>query len=255
MPDGSILLMAWHDHKLRKIDPASGHVWVVGGAGPGFAGDGGPVASALFKQPSALAVDEAANIYIVDQQNLRVRRIDGQTRVISSIVGNGTAGAAGDGGPATAAQLNLQLGSNPEPSGGIAYSAGTLYISDTENNRVRKVVLATGVIDTLAGTGGFGYAGDGGPAAQALLAHPRGLAIGPEGDLYVADTENGAIRAIELAGGSIRTVVGTGELGLDGDGRLAIATRLDRPFKVSFDPDGNLYVADTLNSRYLRVAR
>jgi DNA-binding beta-propeller fold protein YncE len=256
LADGSILLTAWHNHKLRKINPQTGQVTLIGGGGAGFAGDGAAVAGALFKQPSHVAFDDQQNYYLLDQQNLRIRRIDGQSSVITSVAGDGTQGYAGDNGPALQAKLNWKIGENPEPSGGLAFKAGVLYIADTENNRIRKLDLATGIISALAGTGTAGYSGDGGPAAQAALFHPRDLEIGPEGDLYVADTDNNCVRAIDLATGTIRTVVGTGENGLDPDeGRLATETKLSRPFGIDFDPQGNLFVSDSLNSRILRVAR
>jgi len=256
LSDGSMLLMAWHNHKLRKVDPKTGQVWVVSGSGAGFSGDGGPASAATYKQPSHMAFDEQENVYILDQQNLRVRKIDAQTRIITTIAGTGTAGFAGDEGQALTAQLNFKIGDNPEPSGGLAYRAGMLYVSDSENSRIRRIDLATGIITTIAGTGQGGYSGDDGPATQAMLFRPRDLEIGPEGDLYITDTDNGRIRAINLTSGVIRTVVGTGTLGLDpDDDRLATDTQLNRPFGIDFDPKGNLYVSDSLNSRILRVAR
>jgi len=256
MPDGMITLVAWHNHKLRRIDPDTGRVWTECGAGPGFAGDGGPVEKALFKQPSHVTVDEQQNVYILDQQNERIRKIDAQTQTISTVVGNGTKGYAGDAGPALQAQLNFAVGDNPEPSGGLAYSNGVLYIGDTENHRIRRVDLASGMITTIAGTGQAGYAGDGRPATQAQLYHPHALAFGPEGDLYVADTDNGSVRAIDLQTNEIRTVAGTGTSGYDRhEGQLATKTQLNRPFGINFDPDGNLYVSDTNNSRIVKVTR
>jgi sugar lactone lactonase YvrE len=229
---------------------------VLSGSAAGFAGDGGLAPAALYKQPSRVALDEQQNMYIVDQQNQRIRKIDGQTNMITTVVGSGVQGYGGDSGPALAAQLNFKIGDNPEPSGGIVYRPGTLYISDTENNRVRKVDLQSGVITTIAGTGEGGYSGDGGPAAQAKVLHPRDLEIGPEGDLYIADTDNGRIRAIDLTSGTIRTVAGTGELGLDhNEDMAATGVKLNRPFGIDFDPEGNLYISDSLNSRILRVAR
>jgi len=157
---------------------------------------------------------------------------------------------------ATMAMLGFEAGSNPEPSGGLVISGRNLYIADTLNHRIRVVDLDTGMIDTFAGTGTEGFSGDGGPAAQAEINHPRDLEIGPEGDLYIADTDNSRIRAINLTDGNIRTVAGTGQLGLDPDeGRLATDTALARPFAIEFDPDGNLYISDTINSRIVRVAR
>jgi sugar lactone lactonase YvrE len=154
------------------------------------------------------------------------------------------------------AMLNFEAGSNPEPSGGLAITGNTLYVSDTLSNRIRGIDLAAGTIDNVAGTGTAGFSGDGGPATAAELSAPRDLEIGPEGDLYVADTDNNRIRAIDLATGAIRTVAGTGELGLDpDDDRLALDTKLARPFAIDFDPDGNLYISDTINSRIVKVTR
>jgi DNA-binding beta-propeller fold protein YncE len=256
LADGTIMLAAWHNHKLRKVDPVTGNVELIGGAGPGFKGDGALVSGALFKQPSRFAFDESENMYLIDQQNLRVRRVDAATQMITTVVGSGTQGFSGDDGPALLAQLNFKIGDNPEPSGGLVYTHDTLYISDTDNSRIRKVDLATQVITTIAGTGDPGFSGDGGPATAAQLYHPRDLEIGPEGDLYVADTDNSRVRAIDLRTNQIRTVVGTGDFGFDvEDAKPAIETKLNRPFGIDFDPSGNLYVSDTLNSRILRVAK
>jgi len=256
LADGSILVMAWHNHKLRKIDPTSGQVWLVSGGGAGYAGDGGPPAKALYKQASRIALGDDQSVYIVDQQNERIRKIDGPTQIMSTIAGTGAQGFAGDGGQALQAKLNFEVGDNPEPSGGIAFLNNQLFIADTESSRIRRIDLQTQVITTIAGTGVEGYAGDGGPASNALLFHPRDLEIGPEGDLYVADTDNGVVRAINLTSGEIRTVAGTGQLGLDRDeARLATDTKLNRPFGIDFDPSGNLYISDSLNSRILKVAQ
>lgn len=209
----------------------------------------------LFRQVQDASFDEDGNIYLVDQQNARVRRIDA-SGVIDTIAGDGMPGYQGDGGPATMAQFSWARGSNPNPSGGIVYHAGKLYISDTEQDVIRVMDLAAGTIDGFAGTGTGGYSGDGGPAKSAQLNAPRDLEIGPEGDLYFADTDNSVVRAISLSSGEIRTVVGTGDLGLDDeDGLPARETKLRRPFGIAFDPDGNLYVMDTLNARIVKVAK
>lgn len=253
--DGSVVLVAWHNHKLLTIDPDTGWVKVVCGKGAGFAGDGGPASGALFKQPNDATFDDDGNLYIADQQNFRIRRIDTQDQ-IDTIAGVGTQGDSGDGGPALDAEFSWAAGSNPNPSGGILHHDGKLYIADTEAHRVRVLDLDTMIVDALAGTGEKGFAGDGGPAIDALLSGPRDLEIGPDGELYVADTDNGAVRAINLDDGTIRTAVGTGELGLDDEEQLsATETHLRRPFGIAFDPDGNLYVMDSLNERIVKVAR
>lgn len=171
-------------------------------------------------------------------------------------------GFDGDGGLAINAKLNFEAGSNPEPSGGLVFAGGKLYFSDTLSSRVRAIDMATGTIDTVVGTGTPAYSGDGGPAKAAAVNFPRDLEIGPEGDLYIADTDNSVIRAVDLTTGIIRTVAGTGEGGLDVDvdgnvidGRPATQTKLARPFGIEFDPAGDLYISDTINSRILKVKR
>ncbi|MCA9681949.1 MAG: hypothetical protein KC457_07115 [Myxococcales bacterium] len=247
--------MAWHNHKLLTVDTDSGHVEVVCGGGAGFAGDGGPAATGtLFKQPNDATYDDVGNLYIVDQQNWRIRRID-TDGIITTYAGAGTSGYSGDGGPAADAEFSWAAGSNPNPSGGILHHQGKLYVSDTEANAIRVIDLATGMIDAFAGTGEAGSAGDGGPAVAAQLRAPRDLEIGPDGDLYFADTDNSKIRAVDLETGIIRTVLGTGELGIEDDARVPVEeVVLRRPFGIAFDPEGNLYVMDTLNSRILKVA-
>jgi DNA-binding beta-propeller fold protein YncE len=256
LADGTILVMAWHNHKLRAIDPATGRVRILGGAGAGFRGDDGPLSMALFKQPKSLCLDADGNIYVGDQQNFRVRRIDADG-VITTIAGNGTGNRAGALGgediAATESPIDWEAGSNPEPSGGLVVVGRTMYLAETLRHRIRAIDLDTGMIRTFAGTGAAGYAGDGGPAIEARFDGPRELELGPDGDLYVADTDNNVIRAIDLDTGEVRTVVGTGGLGLGDNGLEATRTMLARPFGLEFDPDGNLYVMDTINSRILKV--
>ena len=254
LSDGTVLIMAWHNHKLRKVD-AAGRVSIVAGAGAGYFGDGVPARGALFKQPKALVVDAQDNMYILDQQNFRVRKLSA-AGVITTIAGNGMQASTGDGGPALMASLNFEAGSNPEPSGGLALKDGKLYIAETETHRLRVMDLTTNVISAFAGTGTQGFSGDDGPALQAQFFHPRDLEFGPDGRLYVADTDNSRVRAIDLATGVVTTVVGTSEAGLDAkDDLLATHTKLKRPFGIEFDGQGNLFVSDTINSRILRVAK
>ncbi len=253
LSDGTMLVMAWHNHKLRKIDKDTERVSIACGAGAGFSGDGSMAKGALLKQPKALEVDAQDNIYILDQQNFRVRKISA-SGVMSTIVGNGMQVSAGDNGPALMASLFLEAGSNPEPSGGLALRDGKLYISETLAHRIRMVDLTTNVITTVAGNGTGGFAD--GAVLEAQFDNPRDLEFGPDGRLYVADTDNNRIRAIDFAAGTVSTVAGTGELGLDEkDDLLATATKLKRPFAIEFDPAGNLYISDTINSRILRVAK
>lgn len=255
-PDGQVMLVAWHNHKLLNIDPDTHWVTVIAGGGAGFKGDGGPASGALMIQPNDATMDEEGNFYIVDQQNQRIRMID-TDGIINTIAGTGARNYKD--GPALEAEFLWEYGSNPNPSGNVVYHEGKLYISGTESHVIRMMdltVTGTVTVTTIAGTGEPGFSGDGGPALEAQLREPRDLEIGPDGDLYIADTDNGAVRAIDLDTMEIRTVVGTGELGLDEEENLpATETHLRRPFNIAFDPEGNLYVTDSLNARIVKVAK
>lgn len=226
--------------KFAQLADLSGTVRFVVGAAPKGAritGDGGPATAATLNFPSALAVDGVA-LYIADTMNHRVRRVDLRTGVIRTLAGTGQHRCSGDGGPATAATLN-------EPCALALDGKGSLFIADQSNNRVRRVDLESGLISTAAGTGESGYAGDGMPAVDASLAGPSGLAIGPDGALYIADTFNGRIRRIDPETGVISTVAGDG-----GEYRYSghpneFSTSLSRPYGIAVDAAGNVLITDS----------
>lgn len=256
--DGAVVLAAWHNHKLRQLDPDSGRVTVIAGGAPGFKGDGGPLQAAQFNQPKAIVFDAEGNLYVLDQRNQRVRKVapDGS---VSTIAGTGMSGMQGDGGPAESAQLSFQTGPNPQPSGALALDAqGRLYIGDGLNYCIRRVDFETGLIERIAGTGDEGYLGDGGPALDARIGEVRDLEFGPDGRLYVADADHHVIRAIDLDSGRIDTVAGSGdpEAGdARSEGSPALETSFNRPTGIAFDVEGNLYVADSFNNRIVKVWR
>jgi DNA-binding beta-propeller fold protein YncE len=255
MPDGKMTLVAWHNHKLRTYDPDTGLVVVTCGGPAGYAGDGGPAKMARLDQPSSLVVGSDGTQYIVDQRNQIIRTIaaDG---TVGTLAGTPMMlGFEGDGAEALKAKFHFPEGSNPRPGGGLALSEdeSVLYVSDTLNHRIRAIDLEDGTIETIAGTGDAGFAGDGGKALKAKLNFPRKLTLGPDGRLYVGDQDNDRIRAIDLDSGEIETVAGAGARGFSGDGLLPTETSLDRPTGVSFDDDGTMYVIDTFNSRVRRV--
>lgn len=255
LDDGTLLFAAWHNHKIREVDPVTGMVHVSCGRGPGFGGDGMPQGAATrFNQPSHMQRGPDGSIFLVDQRNQRIRRI-GPDGVLSTIAGTGMPGFSGDGGDPLMAQLAFEAGGNPEPSGGVAVgSDGRVYVSDSLNHRIRVIDLDANTIDTLAGTGSAGFSGDGGAATDAQLNTPRDLEIGPDGRLYFADTENNRIRAIDLSSGTIETVAGSGRMGnAEPDGLGALEIEMERPFGVAFDAEGALYVSDTYNSRVIRI--
>ncbi|MBM4073837.1 MAG: hypothetical protein FJ271_33705 [Planctomycetes bacterium] len=249
-PDGDIYFTAWHNHKIRRLDPSTGLVRTMGGRGPGYEGDGMTWDAVRFNQPKSLAFGPDGSMYVLDQRNQRVRKIspDG---AVSTIVGTGVAGFSGDGGAPELAQVNFETGPNPAPSGGLAIGPdGSLYIADGLNYRVRRVDFARNVIETIAGNGENGSAGDGGPALQSQLSTVADLEFGPDGRLYMADTMNHCIRALDLTTGTIAMVWdGKDEgPGLKGGQRI-----LNRPLGIAFDSQGHLYIVDTFNSRILRV--
>jgi PKD repeat protein len=228
---------------------------IVGG-GAGGLGDGGPAGSAQLGGPYGVAADSAGNLYIADAVDHRVRKVS-PAGTITTVAGNGTAGFSGDGGPATAAQLNGLISVALDP-------AGNLYIADRFNHRVRKVSPA-GTITTVAGNGTAGFSGDGGPAGSAQLNEPFGVALDAAGNLYIADTVNDRVRrvtpapvaagrALAVSGSdTITTIVGGGAGGL-GDGGPATSAQLDAPASLAFDAAGNLYIADVNNNRIRKVS-
>lgn len=175
---------------VRRLGADSSLSTYAGTGEPGFSGDGGAASGALMRLPTGLALDAAGNLFIADQGNNRIRRVDRETGIIITVAGSDDLyGFAGDNGPAIRAKLNL-------PSG-VAAGNGWIYIADTGNNRVRQV-SPSGVITTLAGTGDSGFTGDGGPALEARFFGPWGLGLDGVGTLLVADSGNNRVRSIHL---------------------------------------------------------
>jgi len=259
----SIFIAESSNHRVRRIDALTGIITtVVGNGTSGFAGDLGPAASASLNFPSALAFDRQGNLFIADSNNQRVRRVDAVTGTITTVAGNGTPGFAGDGGPATAASLNLtapsfNLTAAWSGAGGMAIDAsGNLFISDTSNHRVRRVDAATETIETVAGSTiscNQGQLGDGGAATSAALCFPEGLAMDPAGNLFIADLLDHRIRRVAAGSGTIATVAGTGGTSLSPDGLPGTKTSIVTPRGVALDGTGNLYVAAVNSQRIFRI--
>jgi uncharacterized protein (TIGR03437 family) len=220
-------------------------VTVAGTGVNGSAGDSGPATAAQLWLPRAAAVDDAGNIYICDTQNHRVRKVS-PNGVITAFAGSGALGSSGDGGPAIEASMN-------EPRGVIVDKAGNVYIADSQNNKIRRVT-PDGRIDTFAGTNRADFGGDGGPAKDAFLNFPLGLALDSAGHLYFSDNGNNRVRRVDAADGKITTVAGNGFVGFDGDGGPATAATLSFPAGVAVDGAGNIYLVDQGNARVRRVS-
>ncbi|MBK9966031.1 MAG: hypothetical protein IPP07_14430 [Holophagales bacterium] len=242
---GNIFVAEQDGHRVRKIDLSTGLITTVAGTGEaGFTGDGGPATAARLSRPRGLAFDLSGSLYVADAENFRIRRVSA-AGVITTYGGTGESGVGGDGGPAAAALFSPAGLANDFDGSGLA-------VVDLENNRIRRISYDTTNVFTIAGTGEFGYLGDLGPATSAGLRQPWRSAIGPEGDLYIADSEHGRIRRVDRASREISTFAGGGS---GPDGGPAESAELNMPSGIAFDAAGNLLIAETWGGRIRKVEK
>jgi streptogramin lyase len=303
-PDGAIYFCEYGGQVIRKVT-ADGKISTIAGSGKiGATGDGGPALAATFNKPHEIRFDKAGDLFVVDMLNNAVRKIAMKTGTITTVAGTiGQAGYAGDGGPATAARLkqphSIQFDAHGDlficdignhvirkvdmKSGAISTFAGTgkagptpdgapiagtplkgprsldfdaagnLWLCTREGNQVFKFDLKAGKILHIAGTGQKGFTGNGGPAKEATLSGPKGIAIAKNGDAYLVDTESHSIRMVDAKKGTLELVVGTGEKG-DGPDGDPLQCKLARPHGVWVDPDGTVFIGDSETHR-VRVLR
>ena len=245
---GNVCWVERLNHCIRKLDVKTGMISTVAGTGTsGFSGDGGPATQAQLSEPHSLAFDRAGHLYIADVRNHRVRKVDANTGVITTLLGNGKREPTPDGAKlsaetAVAGPRALDFGAD-----------GMLWLALREGHALLKIDLAQGTVHVAAGTGQKGFAGDGGPAKAAQLNGPKGVAVGPKGDVYIVDTENHVIRVFHPKTGTIALVAGTGTRG---DGAAGDPTKcaLARPHGVFVDADGAVFIGDTETHR-VRVIR
>jgi gliding motility-associated-like protein len=233
---------------IRKVTISTGIITTVAGNGTwGFSGDGGQATAAQLFTPTGVYIDKRHNcMYIADEQNNRIRKVDMISGIITTVAGNGTSTYTGDGGPATAAALYFPVSVKTDITGNV-------YIDDASNNRIRKIDVATGIITTIVGNGKKGFAGDGGQATSAEVNTLNDVALDTLGDIYIADGGNNRIREIDKNTGIITTIVATGKAGFKGDGGPAILSEIFDPTSVSFDRHGNYYISDGENERIREV--
>jgi trimeric autotransporter adhesin len=223
--------------RVLKVTVATGIITTVAGTGiSGFGGDGGLATNAKLSNPLAIAVDSLDNIYIADNFNLRVRKVEAATGIITTVAGNGIEGYSSDGRPAVFSSLGRVLGIAVD-------SVGNIYLGDNDAHRIRKITAATGIITTVAGTGAQGFSGDGGPATNANLDKPVGVAVDKAGNIFFSDS-NARIRKITASTGAIATIAGTGVQGFSGDSGPATSAQIFGNSGVSLDNAGNLYIVD-----------
>jgi len=242
---GNLYITDLGNHCIRKIDTKGIITTVAGNGQKGFSGDGGPATSATMDFPYDVTIDTKGNMYIADYANQRIRKINSKG-IISTIAGNGERGYTGDGGPATKATLNF-------PAGIDVDAAGNIYVSDQNNNCIRKIG-ATGTISTIAGDGKSSYAGDGGSATQAELNAPIGIKVDADGNIYIVDSGNNCVRMIN-AQGIISTITGDGKAGHKGNGGDAKNAELNSPYGIAIDSAGNIYIADQNNNEIRKLTK
>ena len=239
--NGDIYVVDRLNFVIRKIEAVTGIIRTVAGTGEqGYSGDGGRATLAQFREPNDCFLDGRGGLLIADVQDQRIRRLNISSGVIATFAGNGAKERTGDGRSALEASI---LGARAV----CMDAAGNTYIAEREGNGIR-MVDTRGVMHTIAGTGEFGYDGDGGPALEATWGGPKAIRCDHNGNLLVVDTENHAIRRIDTETGIVTTIAG-GRLGGGGDGHRATTAAMDRPHGVEVDSAGNAFIADSNNHR------
>ena len=239
-PDGGLYFCDLDNQRIRRLDLRTRRMTTIAGNGQkGYAGDGGPATAASLNMPHEIQFDARGHLYIAERDNHVIRKVDGSTGLISTFAGTNVAGFSGDGGPAARAQLR-------QPHSIVIDRKGQLLICDIGNQRIRKVDISTGAIDTYAGTGVAQPPADGAPVAGTPLNGPRTMVLDEKGDLYLALREGNAIYRIATGTQTLHHVAGTGKQGLSGDGGQARAAELAGPKGLAYGA-GILFVADTEN--------
>jgi streptogramin lyase len=247
-PAGNLYFSDTFNHRIRRIHGRTGVITTIAGNGvAGYSGDGGPAVAASLNEPYGIAVDRNDDVYVADRHNHCVRRIDAGSAVITTFAGNGESGYSGDGGPAARAGM-------VEPNGlGLDPDQHRLFIADVADHRVRVVDLGNGTIATFTGTGEAAHTGDGGPAATAAIFGARAVKIAADGRVYILERQGSTLRAVDPNTGIIQTVAGTGARGYAGDGGPALAAFFDAPKEFTLDPSGDILIVDTESHAIRRI--
>jgi Abnormal spindle-like microcephaly-assoc'd, ASPM-SPD-2-Hydin/Cep192 domain 4/NHL repeat len=239
---GNIFIADGINSVIREVAAATGNINTVAGNGTsGFSGNGGPATSAQLNQPLGIVVDASGNTFFPDFRNFVVWEVVAATGNIQVVAGNGQPSFSGDGQLAPSAELGF-------PQGLYLDGSGNMFLADSGNNVIRSVSASTGIINTVAGTGVPGYAGDGGSAINAQLSSPTGVVTDSSGNIFFADAGNNVIREVVAATGNIQTIAGNGTAGYSGDGGPATSATLNFPQDLKIDNSGNIFFSDSGNN-------
>lgn len=241
--DGTVYIADTWNHRIRRVDPHTAVISTIAGTGRArWSGDGGPAEHAALNEPVALTLDGRGRLYVADQSNNRVRRIDLTSGLITTVAGTGESGYNGDGAPGTETAL-------AGPSGLAVAQDGSLYVADTFNGRIRKFDVRTGTMETVVGgTGEFQFV-PGENEASPNVSRPYAIALRPDGRLFITDTDHHLIRVWDVQQREMSLLAGNGKAAFSGDGQNPLDSSLNYPFGVAVDSHGHVYIADTFSHR------
>jgi streptogramin lyase len=240
-PDGALYIAEVHNQRIRRLDLKSKIITTVAGCGRrGYSGDGGPAIEAELNEPYEIRFDKSGTMYFVEMKNHVVRRVDGKTKKISTVAGNGRAGFGGDGGPAKDAQFN-------QPHSIALDGKGALYVADIGNHRIRRIDLKDGTVESIAGNSQKRLPKDGQVARNNPIIGPRALFIAGD-TMWIALREGHSIWRMNLGDGVLHHVAGTGKPGFSGEGGPAAKGKLNGPKGIAVAANGDVFVADTENN-------
>lgn len=245
--EGNYYLTDMKNHAIRRVDAKTGVITTFAGNGTqGYSGDGGPADKAQLKQPHSLQFGADGSLYICDIGNHVIRKVDMKTGIISTFAGTGKPGPTPDGAPIAGTPLK-------GPRSLDVDKEGNLWLATREGNQVFKLDLKAGKIFHVAGTGEGGFTGNGGPAKEAKLSGPKGIAIDAEGNVWLADCESHTIRVVDVKSGKLELIAGNGKKGNGGDGD-PLQCEMARPHGVFVDADGSVFIGDS-EAHKVRVLR
>ena len=241
--DGTVYIADTWNHRIRRVDPGTGVISTIAGTGQakGY-GDQGPAVKAALNEPVALALDGPDLLYIADQSNNRIRKLDLTSGVITTVVGTGESGYNGDEAPGPETAL-------AGPSGLAVDQEGNLYIADTFSGRIRKWDRHTGTVETVAGGMGAFQFTPGENQSSPNLSRPYAIALHSDGRLFITDSDNHLIRVWDLQKREMSLLAGNGKAEFSGDGKDPLHSSLNYPFGVALDARGHVYIADTFSHR------